>query len=301
MSKKVIMENNEEIVPKEKPKVCFIIMPIADVSSYDNGHFLRVYNHLIKPACEQAGFIPVRADDVSSSHMIVVDILKKIVESDLAICDLSARNPNVLYELGLRQAFNKKTVLIKDNKTDNIFDVQGFRYAGYDSNLRIDNVKNEVLKLSNALTETYNAIDDINSIVQLLKIEPAKIENKTELSAGDTVLFRAISELTKKVESLSYNKPNITSSNNKSIPKSYRALASWVGSENTIMISGNEGINTRFDIGKMYYDGTKQFGFLFDIDVENETLVFNIGENKFIKIQFDDPQLAHISEEPVKL
>lgn len=33
-----------------KEKVCFVVMPIADMDDYENGHFTRVYNHLIKPA-----------------------------------------------------------------------------------------------------------------------------------------------------------------------------------------------------------------------------------------------------------
>lgn len=301
MNKKVIMESHEKKSSEEKPKICFIIMPIADVSSYDNGHFLRVYNHLIKPACEQAGFIPVRADDVSSSHMIVVDILKKIVESDLAICDLSARNPNVLYELGLRQAFNKKTVLIKDNRTENIFDVQGFRYAGYDSSLRIDNVKNEVSKLANALSETYNATDDINSIVQLLKIEPAKIEQKTELSASDTVLFRAITELTNKVESLSLYKPGFLSGSTKKSSVSFLDKPVWLRSDNSISIYSNKDESSKFSLGQSYYDGTKKLGTLVSINFDKEILTFQIANNDFIELPFNEPSLAELSETPVKL
>ncbi|QPI41954.1 MULTISPECIES: hypothetical protein [Pectobacterium] len=195
-------EEKELQAQPEKEKICFVIMPIADIPGYDSGHFTRVYNHLIKPACKAAGFKAIRADDVSSSHMIVVDILQKIIESDIAICDLSGRNPNVLYELGLRQAFNKKTVLIKDNKTENIFDVQGFRHTLYDNALRIDNVNNEVTKISNSLTETFEAKGDINSIVQLLEIEPAEIGRKTKLSDSETLIFRSISELSKKIDSL---------------------------------------------------------------------------------------------------
>ncbi|MFJ5468424.1 response regulator [Pectobacterium carotovorum] len=195
-------EEKESQAQPEKKKTCFVIMPIADIPGYDSGHFTRVYNHLIKPACEAAGFDATRADDSKSSHMIVVDILKKIVESDIVICDLSGKNPNVLYELGLRQAFNKKTVLIKDDKTDNIFDVQSFRYIQYDSNLRIDNVKNDTKSISSSLKETNSSTNDINSIVQLLKIEPAEIANKTKLSDSETLIFRSISELSKKIDSL---------------------------------------------------------------------------------------------------
>lgn len=97
-------------------KNCFVIMPISDTDGYDKGHFNRVYEHLIKPACEEAGFEPIRADDTSKANMIMIDILQKILECDMAICDLSSRNPNVFYELGLRQAFNKKLFLLKIQK-----------------------------------------------------------------------------------------------------------------------------------------------------------------------------------------
>ena len=98
----------------EDKKKCFVIMPISDAEGYDKGHFTRVYEHLIKPAVIEAGFEPVRADDTSKANFIVMDILQQILACDMAICDLSSRNPNVFYELGVRQSFNKRTVLICD-------------------------------------------------------------------------------------------------------------------------------------------------------------------------------------------
>ncbi|MGP3153625.1 hypothetical protein ACTVQL_07260 [Serratia marcescens] len=194
----------------EEKKKCFIIMPIADAPGYDNGHFSRVYNHLIIPACQKAGYEPIRADDVTSSNFIVLDILKKIVECDLAICDLSGRNPNVMYELGLRQAFNKKTVLIKDNQSTSPFDVQAFRYHEYNHSLRIDNVIDDIDAIAKAMISTVMAQDDINSVVQLLKIEPAIVGEKTKLSIEETVLFDAINQLTSKVDRLSTKNVSIS-------------------------------------------------------------------------------------------
>lgn len=187
----------------EKPKKtdqdihsCFVIMPIADMPGYESGHFHRVYNHLIKPACSHAGFKPIRADEVTNSNFIVLDILKRIVECDIAICDLSGRNPNVMYELGLRQAFNKKTVLIKDDKTISPFDVQAFRYCEYDSTMRIDNAQTNSQSISKALASTFSADEnDVNSIVQLLKIQPAQVGEKTILSQENTLILKAIREL----------------------------------------------------------------------------------------------------------
>ena len=119
---------------------CFVIMPISDVDGYDAGHFGRVYEFIIKPACRNAGFKSIRADEVQVTNYIVVDILRKILDADMVVCDLSARNSNVLYELGIRQAFNKPVTLIRDSKTPRIFDVQGLRDLEYDENLRIDKI-----------------------------------------------------------------------------------------------------------------------------------------------------------------
>ncbi|MHA6281634.1 hypothetical protein ACX3SL_00640 [Morganella morganii] len=187
----------------EKRKKCFIIMPIADHPDYEDGHFNRVYEYLIKPACKVAGYEAVRADDSKASHMIMFDILKKIVECDMAICDLSTKNANVFYELGLRQAFNKKTILITDGNENTPFDINGFRYVKYSPRLRIDECYYDIEKIVNMLNETTNAPDnDVNSIVKLLEIEPAKI-NKKELNKEESALFPVLIEMNNKLTSLS--------------------------------------------------------------------------------------------------
>lgn len=177
-------------------------MPIADHPDYELGHFTRVYEHLIKPACLAAGYQPIRADDSKASHMIMFDILKKIMDCDMAICDLSSKNANVFYELGLRQAFNKKTILITDGRDKPPFDLAGFRYVPYSQSLRVDTVNIEIKLIQEMLTETELAPeDDVNSIVKLLKIQPAKID-KVNLSKNDTIIFDMINKLNKKIENL---------------------------------------------------------------------------------------------------
>ncbi|ADW74159.1 hypothetical protein Rahaq_2552 [Rahnella aceris] len=290
------------IIDKTQLKTCFVIMPIADIASYDSGHFHRVYQHLIKPACELAGFHPIRADDVNSSNMIVVDILKKIIECDLAICDLSARNPNVLYELGLRQAFNKKTVLIKDSITESIFDVQGFRYAQYDNTLRIDNVKNEISKLANALNETYESKTDINSIVQLLQIEPAKIDNKTELSDSDTIIFQAINELTKKVENINQRQNNYYAGyispyfDKNTIPTNFAELKNLV----TFYDDAREVDFPQSYFGDLYYKGSLPFGKFIEHDPKLEKDVFVSPSGEILYLSKNSDEAKTISRFSIK-
>lgn len=198
-------------MPEEKKK-CFVIMPISDTEGYDKGHFTRVYEHLIKPAVIEAGFEPVRADDTSKANFIVVDILKQILECEMAICDLSSRNPNVFYELGIRQAFNLRTVLIKDIKTPMPFDIAGIRTLSYNESLRIDEVKKAIPEIAKCIRETYDANDkEVNSLLQLLSVEkPAILPDKVTLSQDSSLILNAIGELNKRLDSVSRNTNSTT-------------------------------------------------------------------------------------------
>lgn len=209
-------KKKKEIASEEKSKSCFVIMPISDVEGYDAGHFDRVYDHLIKPACEKAGFSPIRADKNNKANFIVVDILKQIISSDMAICDLSARNSNVFFELGLRQAFNLKTVLIKDSKTPRSFDISGLRSIDYSETLRVDDVKNNIELIAKSLKETFEAKSgEVYSLVQLLAVEgPAKLPANVKLSEDTSVLLREIQLLRNDVNTVKFNMINAIPFNN---------------------------------------------------------------------------------------
>ncbi|MEQ4986897.1 hypothetical protein ABN080_05395 [Proteus sp. fly-1089] len=200
-SKEKITDSDKITEQQEiKKKTCFVIMPIADHPDYEKGHFKRVYEYLIKPACETAGYEPIRADDSKASHMIMFDILKKIVECDMAICDLSTKNANVFYELGLRQAFNKKTILITDGKEKTPFDILGFRHVTYSPNLRIDQTKIDIEEIKDMLLETESASqNDINSIVKLLEIEPAKIDYES-LNNKESIFFNMLTGINHRLD-----------------------------------------------------------------------------------------------------
>lgn len=206
----------------KKEKYCFVIMPISDQEGYEKGHFARVYQHIIKPACELAGFKPIRADDEVKTNYIVVDIIKKVLESDIVICDLSAKNPNVLYELGIRQSFNKKSVLIKDRKINRIFDIQGLRTIDYDENLRVDEVQKSINIIAKTITETYEqSEDEVNSLIQLLSIKPAELKS-FELSQESSLIMDALNDISNRLYSIESSPNNDISNITKQIiPKQF--------------------------------------------------------------------------------
>lgn len=162
---------------------CFIIMPIADPEGYDKGHFKKVYEDLFKVACDKSGFHAIRADEVQQTNLIHLDILQKLIDSPMAICDLSNRNPNVLFELGLRQAFDKPTVLVQECGTPKIFDISPLRYTEYRKELKYREVLEDQDSIAEALKATKKATDNgegINSIINLLSLSsPASLKDIT--------------------------------------------------------------------------------------------------------------------------
>ncbi|WP_318474368.1 hypothetical protein [Photobacterium leiognathi] len=170
---------------KKEDVQCFVIMPISSQNGYDDGHFQLVYEDIIKPAIDNAGMSPFRADETKNTNLIQLDILKNVIESPIAICDMSSKNPNVFYELGMRQAFDLPTVLLRDEVTDAPFDINGLRYVTYQKGMKHRDVKDAVAQLSQALIDTYAKKDDkteINSLIRLMELaNPAKL-NQVELS-----------------------------------------------------------------------------------------------------------------------
>lgn len=156
---------------KSTQQECFIIMPISDHVDYEKGHFKRVYEDIIIPACEKSDYKAVRADEVKQTDIIHLSILKKIIEAPMAICDLSTRNPNVLFELGLRQAFDKPVVLIQEKGTERIFDVSILRAYDYCKELRYNEVLKDQDTIAKMLKGTEKAFvtgEGFNSVIKLL-------------------------------------------------------------------------------------------------------------------------------------
>lgn len=166
---------------KKENKDCFVIMPIAECEGYEPNHFAHVYNDIIRPAVAKTEYIATRADEVKETNLIHLDILKKLIDAPIAICDLSTRNPNVLFELGIRQAFDKPVVLIQEKGTPKIFDIAPLRYLEYSKEMRYHEVIETQEKLSAAIEATKSAETDngnINSIVKLMALSsPALLPN----------------------------------------------------------------------------------------------------------------------------
>ena len=163
-------------------KKCFVIVPTSDPDGYAKGHFNRVYQYIIVPACKSAGFVPMRADDPTTSET-ALGILKTIIDCDIAICDLSTNDSNALYGFSIRYAINLPVILIKDAKTNLKFNFREFEAMEYDESLRIDTVQNEIESLSDVLKKTFANKLEINSLLNRLHIGSSQAAETQNISA----------------------------------------------------------------------------------------------------------------------
>ncbi|MDO5540600.1 MAG: hypothetical protein Q4F83_11115 [Eubacteriales bacterium] len=160
---------------REDEKRCFVMMPISDQGDYPQGHFTKVYEHIFKPAIEEAGFEPYRVDENKICDSIINKIFDAIQNCPMALCDLSNRNPNVLYELGLRQAYDKPVVLVQDEKTERIFDVSGINTVRYSSSRLYENVIEARKRIAEAIISTRDGKE--YSMVKIMKAGVANVSS----------------------------------------------------------------------------------------------------------------------------
>lgn len=185
-------ENSSEIL-----SVCFVIMPVSDPDSYEKGHFKNIYENIFKPACVMAGYQAIRADEVAQTNLIHLDILRKLLDAPIVICDLSSRNPNTMFELGIRQAFDKPVVLVQEENTPAIFDISPLRYTTYRNRQIYHEVLEDQRKIADAIKATSdNGENDINSIVRLLSLtQPAQLSQISESERESGLLKTILAEV----------------------------------------------------------------------------------------------------------
>ena len=112
----------------EERKKAFVIMPFKEPY---NSYYTAIY----KPALESASCIVSRVDDLSAPRPIILDIQESILNADLILCDMSERNANVFYELGLAHAIGKPAILVARKEDELPFDLRHVRVVVFDHSL----------------------------------------------------------------------------------------------------------------------------------------------------------------------
>jgi len=114
---------------------CFIILPMSTVAGgnfpYSTDHFQKLLNEICIPAVKRIRFTAIPPSR-SGTYPIDEEILARLNDADLVLCDISTLNPNVLFELGIRRGVHKPFAIIKDKATPDPFNLTNFNNYTYD-------------------------------------------------------------------------------------------------------------------------------------------------------------------------
>lgn len=188
---------------------CGIIMPIAAIGTdYSEQHWKDVKD-IISEAIKLAGFTPRIVSDSEDSTIIHKSIINNIYSDSIVVCDVSGKNPNVMFELGMRLAFDKPVVIVKDDKTGYSFDTSNIQHLAYRKDLRHNTVETFIKELALKITATKEAPfkrEYQSFLSHFGKFEIAKIENTSILGADALQkLFEKVDVLQDQVSNLSVN------------------------------------------------------------------------------------------------
>jgi hypothetical protein len=109
---------------KIDPSFCFVLMPFVD-------EFYEIYEKVISVAAKNVGLRCMHAGEIFDNREIVEDIWESICTAQIIVADVTYRNPNVFYELGICHTLGKEVIIVTQNKNDVPFDIRHRRYIEY--------------------------------------------------------------------------------------------------------------------------------------------------------------------------
>ncbi|MCK9419820.1 MAG: hypothetical protein M0R70_10630 [Nitrospirae bacterium] len=134
----------------------FMVIPFSDEVA------MSAYQHSTKPTVESFGFRIQRADEIFSANPVFDDIITAVEQSSIVIVDISGRNANCFYELGVAHTLkrNRTIMITHDEYSDIPFDVAHFRILKYENTIEgkakyEENLKKTLQSITSGLPELY--------------------------------------------------------------------------------------------------------------------------------------------------
>jgi len=95
-------------------KRCFVIMPFSGTNeNHTTEYWARHFSSYLKPLIEAVKELEAFRSEPLRGN-IASQIITDLTDSDIVVADLTDHNPNVLWELGVRQSFKHRTITIAE-------------------------------------------------------------------------------------------------------------------------------------------------------------------------------------------
>lgn len=193
--------SSEKSKPASENSQCGIVMPISPIDGCDASHWADVLE-ILQDAIESAGFTANLVSNADEVGLIHKRIIHNLYENPIVVCDVSAKNANVMFELGLRLAFDKPTIIVKDDRTTYSFDTANIEHLEYPRDLRFTKIVDFKQKLADKIQATIMAAKEDPNYTTFLKhfgeFKVAKLKEKEV--GGQEIIMEEISALRQEIK-----------------------------------------------------------------------------------------------------
>lgn len=165
-------------------KICGLIRPIADMAEYTAKHWREVHEVLVE-AVSPIGYNLRLVSESDVAGVILNEIVSNLYLDEIIIADVSGRNPNVMFELGMRLAFEKPAIIIADDETPFSFDISSIKHIRYPRSLRYSEIVRFKDDVATAVIGTVDASSKADYKGYLQQFGPIKV---TELASNSVEL-----------------------------------------------------------------------------------------------------------------
>lgn len=188
---------------------CGLVMPISPVDGCSAEHWSDV-KQILQDAIESVAspkFTARLVSDADDVGVIQKRIVQGVYNSDMLVCDVSGKNANVMFELGMRLAFDRPTVIVKDDKTDYSFDTGVIEHLTYPRDLRFSRIVAFKKQLADKIAATFSAAKNDPEHSTFLKsfgtFKVAHLEQKE--ASGDQLMMDMMQDMQKEMSMLRRN------------------------------------------------------------------------------------------------
>ncbi|WP_156965954.1 hypothetical protein [Paraburkholderia bannensis] len=222
------MPEIETVAEGSASPTCGIIMPLSAIDGCSPSHWGDV-QAIIKESVEVIAnpkFSARMVSDADDVGVIQKRIVSNIYLSDVVVCDVSGKNPNVMFELGMRLAFDRPAVIIKDDKTSYSFDTGVIEHLTYPRDLRYTTMQSFKQQLADKVVSTYQKSKDDPAHSTFLKnFGTFKVANlHTEEVRSDELLMSTMEQIQAQMQRLTNKVDRIGFGGSESVLSAARRL-----------------------------------------------------------------------------
>ena len=150
-----------------------------------------MHDGIVAPVAEKFSLLVHRADRDPTPGQLTVQIVRSLLEARVVVADLTGRNPNVYYELGVAHAFQLPVAILVDKATSLSFDTQNEKVIeiGDAGVIGVNQARDAVAQLTSVfnviLSDSYEVENLLTSVAAARSLDALAPDNPfaSEVSA----------------------------------------------------------------------------------------------------------------------